>query len=45
MSLKELRQRATALGVDDAAIEEARDSNDPKASLIVLLEQRPTQGP
>ena len=45
MSVKELRQRATELGINDDKVEEARDSDDPKAALLTLLEERPTQGP
>ena len=37
MSLKELRLQAAQLEVDEAAIEEARDSDEPKAALMALL--------
>ena len=45
MGVKELRHRAAEVGLSDDAIEEARDSSDPKASLLALIEHRPLQGP
>ncbi len=45
MTLKGLRSAAVGMGLDDEAIEEARDADDPKAALIALLNAHdlPTQ--
>ena len=40
MSVKELRAEAQKKGVDDGAIEGARDGDDPKADLIKLIESK-----
>ena len=46
MTMKELRERAAVLRVDGDAIEDARDSHDPREALILLIQQRPIiQGP
>lgn len=46
MTMKELRERAAMLRVDGDAIEDARDSHDPREALILLIQQRPIiQGP
>ena len=37
LTLKELRARATSEGVDNDAIEDARDGDTPKESLIELI--------
>ena len=37
LTVKELRMRAAAEGVDEDAIEDARDSDTPKESLIELI--------
>jgi hypothetical protein len=37
MTLKGLRSAAVGMGLDDEAIEEARDADDPKAALIALI--------
>ena len=37
LTVKELRSRAEAAGVSEDAIEEARDSDEPKESLIALI--------
>jgi hypothetical protein len=40
LNVRQLRQRATSVGVDAAAIEHARDSDDPKAAIIALIVAR-----
>lgn len=40
-----LRQRAIADGCEESQIEEARDSDDPKAELIDLIEQQASKAP
>ena len=37
MTMKELRERAAVLRVDGDAIEDARDSHDPRAALQELI--------
>ena len=37
LSLKDLRERAAAAGVDDGAIEDARDGEQPKPDIIALI--------
>jgi sRNA-binding protein len=41
LNVGQLRQRAASVGVDAAAIEHARDSDDPKAAIIALIEAVP----
>ena len=38
LTVRELRERAAAVGVDAQAIEEARDAHDPRAAMIALIE-------
>jgi hypothetical protein len=45
LSVKDLRQKASALNMDAGAIEHARDSDDPRAALIDLILSKPVQGP
>ena len=40
LTVRELRERAAAVGVDAQAIEEARDAHDPRAAMIALIEIR-----
>jgi hypothetical protein len=44
-SVKEMREYAAALGVDQDVIEEARDSDDQRASLVLLIQQHSTGPP
>eukprot|EP01043_Picozoa_sp_COSAG02_P088610 COSAG02_NODE_25701_length_651_cov_1.507246_1_plen_148_part_01 len=37
LTVKELRERASQVGVAEALVEEARDAGDPKTQLIVLI--------
>ncbi len=37
MTVRDLREAASKAGVDQAAIEHARDGDDPKAELITLI--------
>jgi hypothetical protein len=39
LSVGELRQRAAAVGVDPALVEQARDGDDPKGDLVALILQ------
>jgi len=47
LSVKDLRQKASALAVDAGAIEHARDSDDPRAALIdlIIMSKPPAQDP
>ena len=38
LSVKELREKAAAMGIDPTVVEVARDGDDPKAELIQLLQ-------
>ena len=40
LKISELKKRARAAGVPEEQIEEAEDSEDPKASLVALIQQR-----
>jgi hypothetical protein len=40
LSVKELRERAATIGVDDDAIEDARDGDSPKSDIIALIESK-----
>ena len=40
LTVRELRERAAAVGADAQAIEEARDAHDPRAAMIALIESR-----
>lgn len=45
LRLKELRQRARGSGVDDEAVEDALDEDDPKAALVEILMLRADPAP
>eukprot|EP01046_Picozoa_sp_COSAG06_P038871 COSAG06_NODE_4529_length_4153_cov_1.937193_7_plen_280_part_00 len=45
MNVKDLRMRAAALGVNDDAIEEARDADDPQTELVALILAQPGLDP
>ena len=40
LSVKELRERAAAIGIGHEAIEDARDGDSPKSDIIALIESR-----
>ena len=40
LSVKELRERAATIGVDDDAIEDARDGDSPKSDIIALIDSK-----
>ena len=45
MNVKDLRMHAAALGVNDGAIEEARDADDPQTELVALILAQPGLDP
>ena len=45
MSVKELRLMASSKGIDDDAIEHARDAHDPQAELVALIKDHDSRSP